>query len=46
MNLSDEINPFSSGFVIKHEIIQNYENKIEELNLQLKPWQAFALEVE
>lgn len=46
VNLSDEINPFSSGFVIKHAIIQNYENKIEELNLQLKPWQAFALEVE
>ncbi|CAM3210607.1 alpha,alpha-phosphotrehalase [Lactococcus hircilactis] len=46
VNLSDEENEFASGFVPRQVVIQNVERKLDDLRITLKPWEAFAVEVD
>ncbi|MFC4652068.1 alpha-glucosidase [Lactococcus nasutitermitis] len=46
VNLSDEVNVFGPGFVAKNWLVQNYPDVPELSDVTLRPWEAFACEVD
>lgn len=46
VNLSDQVNPFTTGFVPYKSVITNDKVRQEISQIELKPWEAFAYEVE